>query len=112
MKALSVRQPWATMIASGEKTIETRTWPTRYRGEILICSSKRPQPKGHLAGHALAIAELYDCRPMTKADEILACCKVYPGAWSWCLRNIKPIKPFPVSGSLGLYDVEIPNAKG
>lgn len=42
MKALSVKQPWAELIASGVKTIETRTWYTSYRGPLLICSSKRP----------------------------------------------------------------------
>ena len=42
MKALSVKQPWANMIAEGEKTIETRTWSTDYRGEILIVSARDP----------------------------------------------------------------------
>jgi hypothetical protein len=42
MKALSVKQPWADLIASGQKTIETRNWYTPYRGNILICSSKEP----------------------------------------------------------------------
>lgn len=40
MKALNVKQPWAWLIASGKKTIETRTWSTKYRGPILIVSSK------------------------------------------------------------------------
>ena len=34
MKALSVHQPFAGLIASGEKTIETRRWPTSYRGDL------------------------------------------------------------------------------
>ena len=36
MKALSVRQPWATLIVCGRKRIETRTRPTRHRGPLLI----------------------------------------------------------------------------
>ncbi len=43
MKALSAKQPWANLIAAGEKTIETRTWATRYRGPLLIVSSRRPR---------------------------------------------------------------------
>jgi len=43
MKALSVRQPWANLIAAGKKTIETRKWATDYRGQILIVSSKTPK---------------------------------------------------------------------
>jgi len=39
MKALSVKQPWANKIASGEKTIEVRTWYTHYRGPLLIVLS-------------------------------------------------------------------------
>ncbi len=38
MKALSIKQPWAHYIASGQKTIETRTWETKYRGPLLICA--------------------------------------------------------------------------
>jgi hypothetical protein len=106
MKALSVRQPWANMIASGQKTIETRTWPTDYRGDLLICSSKRPAIAP--AGYALAIAELYDCHSMTKADEAAACCELYDGAWAWMLRKIKPISVrFPVRGQLGLFEVDL-----
>lgn len=36
MKALTIKQPWATLIALGEKRIETRSWKTSYRGPILI----------------------------------------------------------------------------
>ena len=32
MKALSVRQPYATLIATGEKTIEWRSWKTPTAG--------------------------------------------------------------------------------
>ena len=32
LKALSLKQPWANMIAAGEKTIETRRWPTDWGG--------------------------------------------------------------------------------
>jgi hypothetical protein len=36
MRALSVRQPWAELILSGRKTIETRTWRTSHRGLIAV----------------------------------------------------------------------------
>ncbi|MDE2096721.1 MAG: ASCH domain-containing protein [Patescibacteria group bacterium] len=41
MKALSLVQPWASLVALGCKRIETRSWATRYRGEIAIHASKR-----------------------------------------------------------------------
>jgi hypothetical protein len=108
LKALSVKQPWANMIASGEKTIETRTWPTAYRGELLIVSSKRPPIAP--AGSAVAIATVLDCRPMTRGDERAACCSVYPGAYAWVLANLRALKPFAVRGQLGIFEVKIPKA--
>lgn len=36
MKALTIRQPWASLIAAGVKTIETRSWSTKYRGPLAI----------------------------------------------------------------------------
>lgn len=42
VKALTVYQPWASLIALGEKEIETRSWPTNYRGPLAIHAGKRP----------------------------------------------------------------------
>lgn len=105
IKALTIRQPWALLITCGRKTIETRTWPTKYRGPLLICSSA--SPTGPFSGQALCIAQLVDCRPMTKADATAACCDLYAGAWSWVLDRIVPIHPFRVKGQLRLFDVPI-----
>lgn len=41
MKALSLWQPWASLIMLGEKEYETRSWYTSYRGTLLIHASKR-----------------------------------------------------------------------
>jgi len=40
-KALSLWQPWAHFIWIGAKLIETRSWPTRYRGPLLIHAAKK-----------------------------------------------------------------------
>lgn len=40
MKALSLIQPWATLVAIGAKKIETRSWPTSFRGPLAIHASK------------------------------------------------------------------------
>lgn len=39
MKAITVKQPWAYLICSGLKDIENRTWPTKFRGRVLIHAS-------------------------------------------------------------------------
>lgn len=42
MKAISLWQPWASLIAVGAKKFETRSWPTNYRGPIAIHAAKKP----------------------------------------------------------------------
>lgn len=41
MKAISLTQPWAVLVAKGEKKIDTRSWRTRYRGQLAIHASKK-----------------------------------------------------------------------
>lgn len=41
MKALTLHQPWATLIAAGIKTIETRSWSTKHRGPLAIHAAAR-----------------------------------------------------------------------
>jgi len=105
IKAISVKQPWANLIVSGQKSIETRLWETSYRGPLLIVSSKKPRIEP--AGCALAIVDLVDCRRMVAADEHSAMCEIYDGAFAWVLRDVLPIAPVPIRGQLGLYEVEI-----
>ena len=40
--ALSVKQPWATLLVHGLKIIEVRRWPTARRGTVLIHASRIP----------------------------------------------------------------------
>ena len=52
MRALSLLQPWASGIALGFKEWETRSWPTKYRGEVAIHASKRlPKEARELCRH-------------------------------------------------------------
>jgi hypothetical protein len=80
MKAITIIQPWATLIALGEKRIETRGWSTKHRGELAIHAGVKidkeaceiPEIKAALARHGytadnlptgavVAIVELKDC---------------------------------------------------
>ena len=40
MKALTLYEPWASLVALGAKKIETRSWPTNYRGPLAIHAGK------------------------------------------------------------------------
>lgn len=124
MKALSIKQPFAHFIASGQKTIETRSWYTSHRGLILIVSSvahhtgqyikdgatlpcKDLQNRAAMAyGYALCIADLVECRSMRKSDEAEAMCEMYDGAYAWVLANVHSVQPFKVTGRLSLYEVD------
>lgn len=113
MKAISLHQPWANLVAHGKKTLETRVWRTKHRGPILICSTLSVDktvtggwPLVPL-GCAVAVAEIVDARPMIKDDEIAACISLYSKANVWVLQNIRRIEPIPVKGSLGVFDIDI-----
>ena len=45
MKTITVKQPWASLICSGIKDIENRTWPTKFRGTVLIHASAKDAGK-------------------------------------------------------------------
>lgn len=120
MKALSLKQPWAELVASGRKTIETRTWTTKYRGPVLICAGKTwmvkasadllgRDPRPDELGVAVAVADIVDVRPMTAEDEKLALCPSEPGRFAWVLSNIRRIRSFPMKGMLGLFDAAVPD---
>lgn len=89
--AISLWQPWATLIAIGAKKIETRSWPTRHRGKIAIHAAAKWHDEGleclrdTLFGHFLvpagykkgadlplgavvAVANLIDCRSTDDED--------------------------------------------
>ncbi|HEY1376934.1 MAG TPA: ASCH domain-containing protein [Gemmataceae bacterium] len=43
--ALSLKQPWATLLVHGHKSIEVRNWPTDRRGRILIHAARVADPR-------------------------------------------------------------------
>ena len=118
MKALSIRQPWATFIANGEKTIECRSWQTPYRGEILVCASGRKMvcDDGLVfpAGVALCVIELIGIHRMKKSDLAAACMQDFQPeelvdvmkGFAWEIRLKYPIIPFPVKGKLHIFEVD------
>lgn len=131
---MSLHQPWASLVACGLKTIETRGKRTNHRGPLLIVASKTvalwdpfdcmdPDESisediarhdvheqylaGKLpAGVSVCIVEVVGCRPMTEADEVAACCPVYPGAWAWITDKSKltQVDEVPVRGWPGLFE--------
>lgn len=121
MKALSIRHPWIDVILSGSKTVEIRTWATRYRGRILLHASgaygisereaairlkvRPPDPEtlSAIVGHAT----LTECRPVQSQDWAAACLPPLEGRlWAWVLADPRPIGPIAHAGARTLFDVE------
>lgn len=110
MKALSIHPFFAMGIATGEKTIEVRTWKTDYRGEIVICSTKK-KLYATIAGHALCTVKITDCVPFTRKmceDALLNTSDWQPGLYAWILDDNRLIEPVPVKGKLSLWNYDGP----
>lgn len=128
MKALTIRQPWASLIMAGTKRVENRTWSTNYRGPLVIHAAAAPAPKAQWDdvsvileaiggdpetvpycidpkraeyGVALGTVELVDV--VSGLDDPFA----MEYCFQWVLDN--PVlfdHPAPVKGKLGLWDWE------
>ena len=71
-KCLSLKQPYADLVVSGKKTIELRTWNTKFRGEFLVHASKKVDkeacernkidPDSLITGAIVGKAILYDVK--------------------------------------------------
>jgi len=110
MKALSIKQPYATLIANGIKTLEVRCWRTNYRGPLVIVSSKQPDRQAMLKyplddapqGVTVALVDLVDIREGRRKDKKAALVDAV-GSFVWELRVIRKLPPIPVKGRLNLY---------
>jgi len=112
MKALSIKQPYADLIAKRIKTLEVRSWRTNYRGPLVIVSSKQPDrlmlkkyhAEGANNGVTIALVKLVGVREGRRKDKKAAC--VNPsGKYVWELKMVRKLLPVPVKGRLGLYDL-------
>jgi hypothetical protein len=66
MKAITLTQPWATLVAIGAKRIETRSWSTFYRGPLAIHAGKGLGKGGERAHKALCGTEPF-CSVLNEA---------------------------------------------
>ena len=127
--ALSIRNPWAFLIAAGLKPVENREWRTNFRGPFAIHAGKAfdADARRDLVEnrHPVTGASLFfiDGMPkgfleMTKGDfnggiigvaEIVDCVEVHPsdyfvGPYGFVVENAHPIPRVPCRGVLGFFD--------
>ena len=120
MKCLTVKQPWAFAIFLG-KTVENRSWPTRYRGPLLIHAGTRPDGGGlrrihEIAGDWIVPDNLnhpdYSWSAIIGRVDLVACQRDTglqwgePGMYHWVLSDSWLFdKPIPWTGRQGLFNV-------
>ena len=116
MKILSVRQPYAWLIARGMKAIENRTWTTRYRGPVLIHASQKLArtsieeiefkfgvwiPRDALrCGGVIGSAELVDVVTTHSS-------RWFEGPFGFVFQSAQMVPFVACNGSLGLRDVPL-----
>jgi hypothetical protein len=113
MKILSIRQPWASLIISGIKDVENRTWRTNYRGPVLVHASLRADdipsvdlvryygafpPSDQARGGIVGVVDIVDCvRPYSSRWYA-------PGCWAFVLTNARKLPFVKWKGALSLSD--------
>jgi hypothetical protein len=136
MKAITLTQPWAMLVALGEKRFETRSWNSNYRGPLAIHAAKGfPRWAFDLActepflgalrrhgfyahtlptGVIVAFCKLNSTCPTGAAqiafglsDTEIAFGDYSLGRWVFELVDVQPREPVPAKGALGLWECNI-----
>jgi (5-formylfuran-3-yl)methyl phosphate synthase len=130
-QALSIKQPWASLVVHGLKTIEIRRWSTRHRGHVLIHTGRSSDPRkqswkhlpnnlgvfGRAVGGIVGEAELVDCRVYKTPEAFAKDGRLHlndpewfqpPAMYGFVFANARPLPFRPIAGSL--YFFEVPNA--
>lgn len=119
MKALTVCQPYASLIVNRLKLVENRTWPTNYRGRLYIHAGQsrdwllgnedlEAMRFGYMLGHAV----LDDCFHIDQIkqgryDERYPWLRDHEhtkGPWCWILALAEKIEPVKVRGMQGIWN--------
>jgi activating signal cointegrator 1 len=130
MLALTLRQPWASLVAIGAKRLETRSWATKYRGDLAIHSSKNLSVSSRRlldiepVKSTLAEAGLSrDALPLGQVLAVVRLTAIYIVEWDqlpdepersfgdyqvgrfvWVLDDLRVLaEPIPAVGHLGLW---------
>lgn len=120
MKAITICQPHAWAVVYGNKYIENRTWPSSYRGPLLIHAGKskeyldsggypdQPDDDELIFGALIGRVEMVNCIHISVL-EANAHVKPLPyfaeGPWCHFYEQRRPLKaPIPYRGMLGLWD--------
>lgn len=127
LRAISLHEPWGSLMRVGAKTIETRGRFCHIRGDVAICSAQKKVPIDWISedlhrvmeqynlvfsllprGYVLCVVEIWDCLPTSLLQGIsgpeLACGDYGPDRFGWLTRNLRPLKePVSCMGRQGFF---------
>lgn len=112
LRALSVRQPWAHLLCSGQKRYETRSWRTTRRGWVLVHASKAPAVPGLPSGAIVGAVQIIGCHPvevlrdrLTPAERLAG--NFDDGRFAWEVTTPRFLRaPIPIAGGLSFWAVD------
>lgn len=135
-RAISLTQPWATLMAIDEKRVETRSWRVNYRGWVAIHAAKTfpnecralcyrlpfaralsefNKPEDLPVGQVLAVTEIVDCQPTREHGKY---CMLHDerdfgdysdGRFFIITRGVRRLKqPIAMRGALGIWKMPKP----
>ena len=125
MKCLSVSQPYADLIVQGKKTIELRTWNTKFRGEFLVHAPFKIKKDACIRlgidetklriGVIIGKAEIYDVKVYNSVSELKSDYKKHFATeeflrhkYGFLLKKPQELRmPIPYKGSLGFFNVHL-----
>jgi len=93
MKTITIKQPWTNLILAGIKDIKNMTWPTKFRGKVLVHAAQKPIEYESL-GNILtekqwgSLNKNYDqftflnCGVILGSVEIVDCVVNHPSVWA------------------------------
>lgn len=106
--ALSIRQPWVHHILHNGKSVENRSWSTRFRGPVLLHASATfdgpatdrrefiaDHPESPLGG-IVGMAIITNC--VTAMDSTW-----FHGPYGFVLEDCQPLEFLPCKGKLGFF---------
>lgn len=118
LPVLSIRQPWAWLIANGHKDIENRSWPTKFRGKFLIHAGKKFDEDFEPADERVLGEEMgiilpnkFDFGGIVGMAEITDCVKESNSPWffgeyGFVIKNAEPLPFYPCKGQLGFFFIK------
>lgn len=134
---LSIKQPWAWLIANGYKTLENRSWKTNFRGEFLIQASQKFDHREWKSALSLMhergvdekiIQNMIDnkYKIMSECGGIIGKSSLktvvlkrdtkylmhkdavwYMGECAWILESSSPLPFIPIKGRLGFFKADL-----